>query len=157
MWNRMCVRKLFYHGEKAEEEARHKSSTEVSKNKRELDRSKKRVQPIRGVLQVFRHSSTCRERDRFCLGWRVRRSCRQYNSERRDAVLCSQRGIQCHSWGDLELEETLTFIEVCGDLKHKSLLSDRTLHSASLDKHPSRVSKIQASLKLKTDSYLFFC
>lgn len=112
------------------------------KNKRELDRSKKRDQPIRGVLQVSRHSSTCRERD---------------NSERRDAVLCSQRGILCHSWGDLELEETLTFIEVCGDLKHKSLLSDRTLHSASLDKHPSRVSKIQARLKLKTDSYLFFC
>lgn len=31
------------------------------KNKRELDRSKKRDQPIRGVLQVSRHSSTCRE------------------------------------------------------------------------------------------------
>lgn len=42
--------KLLCHGDKAEEEARHKSSSEALKNKRELDRSKKRDQPIRKVL-----------------------------------------------------------------------------------------------------------
>lgn len=143
-WETGCMVWSFYAMETKSRRKPDKSSSEVLKNKRELDRSKKRDQPIRKVLQVFRHPSTWREWDRFCLGWRVRRSYRMHFRQYNSRMWCSSHREEFFvlQWWDLEPEETL--MTHWGlwmfEIKQTSLSNDRILHSGSLDKHLSRVN-----------------